>query len=317
MRFSINRKQENNLDLVVLKDEYTKTEAALLPACGASLHGFSVLIKDDPVNIIDNYNSDAQVKKELSSTFKSSKLSPFACRIPDGRYTFNEIEYEFQTRFMDGSAIHGLLYNKSFALIKESADEKKAAVTLQYDYKKDDAGYPYYYRCEVEYSLSDNNALEVKTIVHNLSETTIPIADGWHPYFKLGGKVDDWLLYFTTDGILEFDEKLIPTGRILNYNNFSSPQLIESMELDNCFLVKKNIEGPACQLINHSNKLTLSFFPDANYPYLQIFTPPHRNSIAIENLSAAPDCFNNKMGLTLLSANSSQTFTVIYQLSAG
>ena len=87
------------------------------------------------------------------------------------------------------------------------------------------------------------------------------------------------------------------------------------MVLDNCFLLKTGHDKPACKLVNPSNGLSLSFFTDATYRYLQIYTPPHRSSIAIENLSAAPDCFNNKMGLLLLLPGDSQTFTVSYQLS--
>ena len=54
---------------------------------------------------------------------------------------------------------------------------------------------------------------------------------------------------------------------------------------------------------------------DASYPYLQIYTPPGRDSIAVENLSGAPDCFNNKMGLHLLQPAHSQIFTVRYTVS--
>lgn len=314
MRFSIYHKQENNLDLIILKDSQTSTEAAVLPAFGALLHEFSLLIENKLFNIIDNYKSGEHIKNEMPVNFKSAKLSPFACRIPDGKYSFNENDFEFQTRFMDGSAIHGLLYNKKFLLINESANDERATITLQYDYKKDDAGYPYNYRCEIEYTLSDNNSLKVKTTIHNLSDVTIPIADGWHPYFQLGEKIDDCILQFNAESILEFDEKLIPTGKLLHYNKFNQPHLIEDAELDNCFLLNKNMNGAACKLINPSNKISLSIFPDKNYPYLQIYTPPGRASIAIENLSAAPDAFNNKMGLTLLSANSLQSFAVIYQI---
>ncbi len=72
---------------------------------------------------------------------------------------------------------------------------------------------------------------------------------------------------------------------------------------------------PSCELFNPENRLKISFYPSNNYPYLQIYTPPHRQSIAIENLSAAPDSFNNQMGLTLLAAGDSQTFTVHYRAS--
>jgi len=46
-----------------------------------------------------------------------------------------------------------------------------------------------------------------------------------------------------------------------------------------------------------------------------VYTPPHRKSIAIENLSAAPDVFNNKMGLQVLEPDEQATFATIYQIS--
>jgi aldose 1-epimerase len=87
------------------------------------------------------------------------------------------------------------------------------------------------------------------------------------------------------------------------------------MVLDNCFVLKKEEKGAACEVFNPANGIKLSFFPDSAYPYLQIYTPPERRSIAIENLSGAPDCFNNRMGLLLLQPGHSQTFTIEYRLS--
>jgi aldose 1-epimerase len=84
--------------------------------------------------------------------------------------------------------------------------------------------------------------------------------------------------------------------------------------LDNCFALKPEIVSAACELYNRATGIKLSFFPDAGYPYLQIYTPPGRDSIAIENLSGAPDCFNNKMGLLLLQPGHSQIFTVRYKV---
>ena len=61
-------------------------------------------------------------------------------------------------------------------------------------------------------------------------------------------------------------------------------------------------------------KLQLEISPDKSYPYLQIYTPPQRESIAFENLSAAPDAFNNGMGLITLKKDQSASFTTTYQL---
>ena len=315
MSYSIHHVQENGLNLVTLKDDKTGTAVSILPQYGALLHSFSVETGTGTFNIIDNYNSSAQAKNEISKTFKSAKLSPFPCRILEGKYSYHGRAAEFSRKFTDGSTIHGLLYDKAFSVIQEFADESMASISLLYHYKNDDEGYPYKYKCHVRYSLHKDNFLQIQTTVTNESQDTIPIADGWHPYFQLGGSINSWQLLFKSDSILEFNDKLIPTGRLLKYDHFKDFQEIGSSEFDNCFVLNLDNGHAACELLNPGNKIKISFFPDNTYPYLQIFTPSHRKSIAIENLSAAPDCFNNNMGLTLLHPGHTKIFTVGYQVS--
>src|SRR5436190_21486990 len=92
--------------------------------------------------------------------------------------------------------------------------------------------------------------------------------------------------------MIEFDDNLLPTGNYLPYNTFNSMKQFGDTFLDNCF--ELNETGTiACTLKNEKNGLQLNIIPASSYPYLQIYTPPHRDSIAIENLSSAPDAFNN------------------------
>jgi len=65
-------------------------------------------------------------------------------------------------------------------------------------------------------------------------------------------------------------------------------------------------------LRNPANGLKISLFPDPSYLFLQIFIPAHRESIAIENLSSAPDSFNNHIGLIELQPRESRSFRVFY-----
>ncbi|MBS1933873.1 MAG: aldose 1-epimerase, partial [Bacteroidetes bacterium] len=243
MNFSVGIIYKDGLDSVLLKNEKSGTEVAVLPAHGAMLHSFKIKHKDSLFNVIDNYNSDAHLKKELATSFKSSKLSPFPCRIPEGKYIYNNTRYELQQKFRDGSAIHGLLYNKAFEITSKKADDNKASVILQYEYKKDDAGYPFHYNCIIEYALTANDYLQVSTTVSNTGNETIPVADGWHPYFQLGGKVNDWRMQFHAESIVEFNEKLIPTGKLSSYNQFNSPKQLNETELDNCFVLQNNYKG--------------------------------------------------------------------------
>jgi aldose 1-epimerase len=317
MNFSIRHSIENDLVLVKLEDEKTGTEIAVLPGHGASLHAFRVPLKGGLFNVIDNYHDLAELEREMGRSFKSPKLSPFPCRIAGATYTFEGETYTFKNGFADGTAIHGLLYNKVFTIVGEEADNTSASLTMEYVYEKDDPAYPHLYSCRVKYALHPGSLLEVETTVTNQGSSTLPIADGWHPYFQLGGKADDWRLQFHSAAIVEFNEQLIPTGHLLPYATFNESRPVGDTFLDNCFVLRPEALHPAAELANTVNGLKVSFYPDASYPYLQIYTPPSRQSIAIENLSGAPDCFNNKMGLSLLLPGHSQTFTVKYKVSVG
>lgn len=315
MNFTIRHVEQNGLDEVKLTDEKSGTTITLLPGTGATLHEFLVRQKDGTLfNVIDNYRDAAELKREMSRSFKGPKLSPFPCRIPDGSYHFGNREYRFQHLFSDGTAIHGLLYDKPFAIAAENIDGA-AMVAMEYIYDNDDPGYPFRYHCLVRYELYPDNELEVTTTVTNADNTVIPIADGWHPYWRLGGSANDWQVTFHSEAMVDFDERLVPTGSLTQYNEFGAPRVLGDTFLDNCFVLKPGLVSAACELFNPANGLRVSFFPDPSYPYLQVYTPATRDSIAVENLSGAPDCFNNKMGLLLLEPGHSQIFTVRYKVT--
>lgn len=315
MSFTIRQMQEHGLDLINIKDEANGTVVSLLPEFGASLHAFIVRLRDgSPFNVIDGYADRNELKRELARSFKGSKLSPFPCRIRDGKYKYGGKTYTFSRLFGDGTAIHGLIFDKPFSTLEEATSEHSGTVVLEHRYRKEDPGYPFDYDCQVRYVLHTDNVLEVTTSVTNMDQTIIPIADGWHPYFRLGGKINDWQLQFHSTAMLEFDDHLIPTGKLSQYGIFGAARPIGDAFLDNCFSLKPDLAGAACEIRHPDRGLTIAFFPDSSYPYLQIYTPPDRTSIAIENLSGAPDCFNNKMGLTLLSPGHSQIFTLRYKV---
>jgi aldose 1-epimerase len=313
MSFSVSRINQNGLQLVKLQDKATNTIITILPEYGALLHSFEILVNGEYLNIIDNYSGREQVEQDLALSYKSSKLSPFVCRLRNGKYKIDGEEFEIGKKFKDGNAIHGLLYNKPFKIVDEFSDDQQASITLRYHFKREDAGYPYVYVCEVRYTLVPQNILQVETIILNLDQVEIPIADGWHPYFTLGGPIDDYEFQVSTSTMVEFDNGLIPTGELIPDDTFSNAVRIGDRQLDNCFLIQLVEQQPAALMLNPANGVYLSIFTNNRYPYLQLYTPPHRKSIAIENLSAAPDCFNNGIGLIMLAPNKSQTFTVWYQ----
>jgi aldose 1-epimerase len=313
MSFTITRERDEDLELLQITDFTTGIQVRILPEAGALLHEFSIPLGNRRIQVINSYKNLADLKKN-AAFYKSAKLSPFVCRISEGKYKFENTSYEFLNKFNDGSAIHGILADKSFAVLDKSAREDQAFILLEYHYKKEDPAYPFDYLINVKYTLKTGGRLYLDTMVKNLSPGRIPMADGWHPYFSLEGEVNDWLLSFRSKKKLVFNEKLIPLGHTVETSAFYSPRLIGNEFFDNCFLLDPDTGSPAATLENPANGLHLSFFPDIHYPYLQIYTSEDRKSIAIENLSSAPDAYNNGLGLIILEPGDSQSFSVLYQL---
>jgi aldose 1-epimerase len=314
MSFSITRERDEDLDLLQITDFTSGIQVRILPETGALLHEFSIPSGNRRIQVINGYKNLADLKKLHRSFYKSAKLSPFVCRISGGKYKFDDISYEFRNKFNDGSAIHGLLADRPFSVSDKSIREDHASILLEHHYKREDPAYPFEYLINVKYTLKTGGRLWLETIIKNLSTVRIPMADGWHPFFSLEGEINDWYLSFHSRKKKEFDSKLIPTGRLTESTEFYLPRLIGDEFFDNCFLLDPDYSMPAATLENPSNGLRLILFPDRHYPYLQIFTPGDRKSIAIENLSSAPDAFNNGMGLIILEPGASQSFSVLYQL---
>lgn len=302
MAFSITHKEENGFSIIALQDD-AGAEVQIIPGYGALLHAFSVPHGSGAINVIDSYGSANDLHAGVTNSFKSVKLSPFACRIKDAAYTWKGTEYTIRK-----SPIHGLLYDQAFTLIKEEAADSFAEISLEHHYAGDDPGYPFPYRCEVQYRLLADQQLQITTAVFNLHHAPIPLMDGWHPYFATGTPVDRLELQFSSTDIVEFDEKLIPTGKTLPFTAFREGKSMNGVALDNSYLLDFDALQPLCTLTDPEKRIRIGFYPEKTYPVLQVYTPPHRNSIAIENLTGAPNAFNNGIGLVTVEAGQSVIF---------
>lgn len=315
MAFTTDIKKVGAYSIVTLKDDAGKYEVELY-SFGALLNKFCVTVNGKKINVVDGFFSIGDAKDNIKNGFKSAKLSPFVCRLDDGEYNFLEQKYKIDKHYLGDSAIHGLLFDATFAMKESSANESSAYVIFETDYNEKNEGYPFDYHIQVKYKLEDKGRLSIETKATNTGNSDMPLSDGWHPYFTLGTEsINDLLISFDSKEMLEFDEGLLPTGVHHSYNEFIKPKVLGDTFLDNSFTLNKE-NDIACVLRNETNGLVLKIIPQNNYPYLQIYTPPHRKSIAIENLSSAPDAFNNRMGLIIAKPGEENIFSVTYQLAS-
>ena len=302
---------KNGWQVASLIDSAAGTHAEIIPSAGAMLNCFLI----QGINVIDGYADREDFLRRVHDGFQSAKLSPFVCRLHQSTYSWEGQAYTVSKFAIQGSALHGILYDAPFDVVETRADETHASVSLRYQYDGQTPGYPFPFNCTITYTLRANGRIEIRTHVTNPAgaASSLPICDGWHPYFSLGGSVDNWFLEICSDQMMEYDHDLIPTGRYITNGTYYPGRLIGADRLDNGFLLREG-HSPFCTLKN--DRVCIEFLSHRHYPFLQLYIPEHRQSIAIENLSGAPDAFNNGIGLTTLNPGEKIDFVVEWRISA-
>lgn len=295
-----------------LTDSQTGEYASVLPFLGGTINNITLRHNNNLIEILDGYISDTNAKETLNSSFKGSNLFPFPNRIKGGKYEFHGVNYQLPVNFPDeNNAIHGLIFESEFDILKCSDGDDECVLVIIYKPERKPDGYPFDYILEVEYKWQKENLFQCTSKVTNKSNVDIPVGIGWHPYFHAAtGKVDDLLLQFPAEEVLEVNDKMIPTQKTKSFSSFNKLKPIANTQLDHCFVLKTD-SNPA-EIIIKNDKLDFGYTiwqeTGVNkYNFLQIYTPPTRKSIAIEPMTCIPDSFNNKTGLIVLAPGASSS----------
>jgi aldose 1-epimerase len=308
MSFEIEIAPISHFELLRLRDTSTQTVIEIATK-GALLNSWQVMGTSQALEIVEGNDFSKGWGDFENNGFRGGKMSPFSCRLENGQYIIEDTTYTLEKFYHDKHALHGILYDAVFTIQSTDANAESAMINLAYHYKGTDKGFPFTYSLLIKWQLHKNNLVTVETIITNLSESTIPMMDGWHPYFKLGPSINDASITLKANGKIEYDESLVPTGKILDENEFKISKKIDDLHLDNCYLV--DARENTCLLENEQYQIVVQ--PLMNYPYLQLYTPSDRKSIAIENLSGIPNCFNNKIGLQLMKPYQNLVLKTSYQ----
>lgn len=237
-----------------------------------------------------------------NTTYASALLFPFANRIKDGQYGYKNKNYQlFPNNQEENNALHGLVYNKPFLVTHQSAQKDGAEIIMSYAYEEIEEGFPFPFIIQLKYTFT-KNSLELNVSVVNTSETTFPFTIGWHPYFS-SHNLDHSVLKFKSErklhiGDRNIGEDLIPISPI-------DSVALDHKTLDDCWQLKGNVvfDTPQYKLYLSSSEAD---------SFLQAYTPPKKNIIAIEPTTGVSDSFNNKIGLKFL--DSKDSFDITWKL---
>jgi aldose 1-epimerase len=289
--YRVNIKEHVNpsLNQIIITNKELNFESIIFPNLGASLQKLS----RNRIDIIDGIKATKEELKIYGARYNSSFLFPFPSRIEDGKYSFNGQDYQLDINDTSyNNAIHGLIYNKPFKLKNKLVSNSKAKLKLNYKYKGDFKGFPFPYKLSLIYIFSEEN-VKVKFNIENTGATEFPFGIGWHPYFKTTD-LSNSTLNFNGKSEWILNDRLLP----LKETNLSlqTPIKIEETELDNCFVT--NEPKGILKTGDYAMKMKFSSAPPNSF--LQVYTPPTRDSIAIEPMTCGGNCFNSKIGLQTL-----------------
>lgn len=252
-------------------------------------------------SILDGCESGLEL--DLNNWGKSGILFPFPNRLEDGTYTWKDQQYQFPINdSLTGNALHGFLMDKAFDIVEIGLHAEEAYIKCLYRYQGDNAAFPFPFDFNVCYEISDRNTFQVEFSIENTGPSSFPLGLGWHPYFKTSDKVDQSELQMDHCKLVGVDARMIPTGKLYDFNSFDRLSPIKATVLDNCFVVAQPKNGKFEVKLKGQNGQIDYWQETGNeqFNFVQIFTPPSRKSIAIEPMSCNVNAFNNKDGLKIL-----------------
>jgi aldose 1-epimerase len=128
--------------------------------------------------------------------------------------------------------------------------------------------------------------------MENLSAEPLPIAIGYHPYFRLhDAPRDQWKVHLAADDRMVLNNLLIPTGE-RRPSEFADPYRLDGTQLDDVFggLVRSPDGRARFWVQGKKERITVAYGP--KYPVAVVYAPAARDFICFEPMAAITNAFN-------------------------
>jgi aldose 1-epimerase len=267
--------------------------SAAISTEGAALIGLSV------------NNFDLIEPNTRDGLYAGKILAPWPNRIKDGKYSFNEKDYQLPINEVSkNNSLHGLVANSLW----EITFQNQSKVILQYSLNEPDI-YPGKLQLQVTYEIIEQG-LEITVLSENVGELSAPYGVSIHTYLVAGAVVknNELTLQIPADQFLEVDaERLLPIKMqpVAGTNfDFINSKKISDLFIDHAF--KYSSDYPrSISLLNAEGKGAEIIFDDQS-KWIQIHTADRdlqgdsRMAVAIEPMTCPPDAFNSGIDLIVL-----------------
>jgi aldose 1-epimerase len=268
----------DGVPVIRLGDLKRGIEVSILPSVGNVAYEMKVYGK----NIL--YFPDMELSNFQKNPSQSGIpfMAPWANRLDGYGFWANGKKYTFDQalgnirRDQNGLPLHGLLPNRTaWRVMDVNADAQSAQATSRLDlWKYPDimAQWPIAHACEMTYRLADG-ALEVRTTVFNLSMEAMPLAVGYHPYYRIPDVPrDQWVLHLPDCKSVVVDPRLIPTGEFKPLD-LPNPLPLKGRTLDDGFTDFKRDAGGIATFRIESGKKRIDLLFGPQFPVAIIWAP--------------------------------------------
>ena len=122
--FQINKRKKKGEDFIIVTNKTGSTKAEISLNKSSSISNLFINNKQIITDL---------APLDYEKTYASSIMFPFANRINNGKYTFKGGEFQLHCNEKENNnALHGLIYNKKFDLIKTLINQEFAEIILSF-----------------------------------------------------------------------------------------------------------------------------------------------------------------------------------------
>lgn len=228
---------DHGVPVVRLADAEHGVEVSIVPSIGNIAYEMKVHGK----NILYFPDADLSEFQQKPTLAGIPFLAPWGNRLDQQAFWANGKKYAFDMaagNVHGVNPIHGLLSASSYWRVTEvKADVHSAHVTSKLEfwkYPELTRQWPFAHEYEMTYALA-NGELQVNIAVTNLSAEPMPLAIGFHPYFRIpDAPRNDWVGRIPARLRVVADPHLLPTGQYRPMD-LADPFLLENRTLDDGF----------------------------------------------------------------------------------
>ncbi len=295
--YSARKLNVDGVEIIRLIDSAHQAEVSIAPSLGNN--AYDMKVKGKTV-LWSPYASPAELKTK--PTFLGTPfLAPWANRLDHEGFFANGKNYVLNPglqnyrRDQNQHPIHGLLsYSDQWQVTSVGEDQGGAWVTSRLEFWRYPdlmTQFPFAHTIEMTHHLRDG-VLEIRTSIENLSADAMPLAIGFHPYFRVGDTHrDSWKVHVAARDHVVLNSALIPTGE-RRPTNLPDPVSLAGTQLDDVYtnLVSGNDGRVTFWVESGAQRISVVYGP--KYKVAVIYAPPGRDFICFEPMTAVTNAFN-------------------------